>query len=388
MLTAIYIAIGAVLAVMVYFFTLFPRHFAAHFNNIRGVPLPPVDGETRERHADLFVADLHCDALMWERDVLERGRYGHVDLPRLAEGNVALQVFSAVTKFPLIPRSVGNRDWPDGVKPLVMAQRWPRRTWSSLPERAIHQARKLHAFAARSGGRLVVVRTADDLNRFVSQRPKRPDTVAGVLLLEGAHALDGDPENVDRFFDAGYRIMGLVHFFDTDVGGCTHGETRGGITDLGRDVVRRMERLGMIVDLAHASSRLIRDVSEIAKRPVIVSHTGVKGTCDNPRNLSDEDIRRVAATGGVIGIGFWKTAVCGGDVGAIARAIRHAVDLVGAERVALGSDFDGGVHTPFDSAGLGHLTKALGDAGFDHNDIVNIMGGNALRLLRAHLPAI
>jgi microsomal dipeptidase-like Zn-dependent dipeptidase len=124
----------------------------------------------------------------------------------------------------------------------------------------------------------------------------------------------------------------------------------------------------------------------MARRPVVVSHAGVRGTCDNTRNLSDAQLRAVAANGGVVGIGFWDTATCGTDARAIARSIAHAVRVAGPDHVALGSDFDGAVATPFDATGVPQVTEALLDAGLDEAAIARVMGGNAVRLLRATLP--
>ena len=124
----------------------------------------------------------------------------------------------------------------------------------------------------------------------------------------------------------------------------------------------------------------------LAAEPVVVSHTGVKGTCDNIRNLSDIQIREVAGTGGVIGIGYWDTAVCGSDAAAIARAIRYTIDLVGIDAVALGSDFDGAIAAPFDTTGYAVLVDALLQAGFREGDIAKIMGENVARVLAAVLP--
>jgi microsomal dipeptidase-like Zn-dependent dipeptidase len=142
----------------------------------------------------------------------------------------------------------------------------------------------------------------------------------------------------------------------------------------------------MLVDVAHASARTIDDVLQMAKRPVIVSHTGVRGTCDNNRNLTDEQLRRIAETGGVVGIGFWDTAVCGEDAAAIAKAIRYAANTIGTNAVALGSDFDGAVKTPFDVSGMALITEALLRENFSEDEIKQIMGGNVLRLLSENLP--
>jgi membrane dipeptidase len=187
-------------------------------------------------------------------------------------------------------------------------------------------------------------------------------------------------------FDAGIRMMAPTHFFDNDIAGSAHGVAKGGLTEKGKDLIRRMEAKHMIVDIAHASPATIDEVLAMAKRPVVVSHTGVKGTCDNTRNLSDDHLRAIAKTGGVIGIGFWDTAVCGSDAKAIARAIRYTVNLIGIEHVGLGSDFDGAIPAPFDTTGLAQITDALLAEGFSENDIEKIMGGNLIRLLKENLP--
>jgi len=230
-----------------------------------------------------------------------------------------------------------------------------------------------------------VIENKRDLRAFVERR-KNEQIVAGWLGIEGAHALDGKLENVDVLYDAGFRMMSPSHFFDNDIGGSAHGTEKGGLTELGKQVISRMESKKMLVDVAHASSQTIDNVLAIATRPVVVSHTGVKGSCDNQRNLSDDQLRRIAATGGVIGIGFWDTAVCGTDATAIAKAIRYAANIAGTEHVALGSDFDGSVKAPFDTSGETLITEALIAEGFSDDDIARIMGGNILKLLEVCLP--
>ena len=142
----------------------------------------------------------------------------------------------------------------------------------------------------------------------------------------------------------------------------------------------------MLIDLAHASRLLIDDVLGMTTRPVLVSHTGVEGTCKGTRNLSDKHLQAIAATGGVIGIGYWDAAVCATSGAAIVNAIRYTVDRVGVEHVALGPDFNGTIHAPFDVTGLPQLTQGLFEAGFSHADIAAIMGGNVQRLLLSSLP--
>ena len=194
---------------------------------------------------------------------------------------------------------------------LALAQRWPLATWRSRLARAEHQAAKLDALAAGSAGRLSVIRTAGDLETFLAARAQDPARVAGLLGIEGAQALDGTLAGVDRLFAAGVRMIGLAHFFDNPVAGSSAGVDKDGLTPLGREVVTRMQALGIAIDLAHVSPASVADALALATKPVVVSHTGVAATCAGPRNLTDEQIRGIAATGGVIGIAYFEAAVCG-----------------------------------------------------------------------------
>ena len=142
----------------------------------------------------------------------------------------------------------------------------------------------------------------------------------------------------------------------------------------------------MIIDLAHASERMCDDVLDMATRPVVVSHTGLRSVCANNRNLSDRLLRRITAGGGMVAIGYWDVAVGGDDARAIARSLRTAVKLAGPENVALGSDFDGYIRAPFDVSGLAQLTEALLAEGFSPGEIRAVMGENTLRFLQRWLP--
>ncbi len=337
-------------------------------------------------HQKLVVVDLHADSLLWGRNLLLRSARGHVDVPRLSEGNVALQVFTVVTKIPKRLNLNHNDDDSDEITKLAVVEAWPPSTWRSLKERALYQAKRLQLMAIGSGGKLILIRTSDDLNKFLVLRQSNPGIVGAVLGLEGAHALEGDLNNLDTLFDSGFRIISPTHFFDNDLAGSSTGARKTGLTRRGRELVSRMEAKHIILDLAHASSSSIDDITRIATRPVIVSHTGVKGTCNNPRNLSDKEISEVAKTGGVIGIGYWNTAVCGTSAKEIAKAIRYAVNVAGIEHVGIGSDFDGSTTVPFDSTGLVQVTDALLREGFSPSEIRLIMGENSLRVLRETLP--
>jgi len=355
-------------------------------NAILEAPPYAVSKRAAALHQRLLIADLHADSLLWGRPLAERATRGQLDVPRMLEANEALQFFTVVTQSPKNLNLESNTGDTDELTPAYIVRLKSPSTWFSRTARALDQAADLRRAARSSGGRLVLVRSRADLASFLERRQTDPRLVAGILGIEGAHALDGKLENLDALDRAGFRMIGLAHFFDNEFAGSAHGAKKYGLTAPGRELVREMERRKILVDLAHASAQTIDDVTAMATRPVLVSHTGVRGTCDNQRNLSDAQLKKIAATGGVIGIGFWDVATCGKDAAAIVRAIRHTVGVVGVDHVALGSDFDGAVVEPFDVTGLPLITQGLLDAGFSDADVAKLMGGNVFRLLRETLP--
>jgi len=381
------VAAGFVVLVLItaaIFFSVVPRLVDNRLNKTRARTF--ASQRARDLHRSLNVADLHADSLLWGRDLLARNSRGQVDIPRLIDGNVALQVFSMPTKTPRglnIQRNTGDSDqifW------LALAQRWPISAWNSLTERALYQAGRLQNMAEHSQGRFVLIRSSQDLSLYLQRRQNDKAITAGILSIEGAHALDGRLDNLARLYDAGYRMISVAHFFDNEFGGSSAGVKKDGLTEKGRELIAQMERKRIIVDLAHSSNQTIDDVLAIASRAVVVSHTGVKGTCDNNRNLSDAQIRAIAQRGGIIGIGYWSTATCGRDAHAIARALKHAAAVGGVEHIALGSDFDGAIEAPFDAEGVVHVTDALLNEGFTEREIRLVMGENVLRFMRENLP--
>jgi membrane dipeptidase len=372
-------------AVLVVAWLLLPGIVERRFNRTLHAPPYQPSAQTQALHGALTVADLHADSLLWGRNLLRRSNQGHIDLPRLAEGNVSIQAFTVVTTSPRGLNIYQNSDSTDMIHYIAMFEGWPPRTWSSPKQRALYQAARLQKFAGQSKGALTILRSRSDLQKFLTTRGST-HAVAGFLGAEGAQPLEGRLENLDELYAAGFRMMAPTHFTDTAIAGSAAGMSKGGLTALGRQWVRAMESHHMLIDLAHASPATLRDVTAMATRPLIVSHTGVKGTCNNPRNLSDDELRAVARTNGVIGIGLWDTATCGSDARATARAIHYAMNIVGADHVALGSDFDGGVTTPFDSSGWALLTGALLQEGISEQDIHKIMGENVVRVLLEVLP--
>jgi membrane dipeptidase len=364
-----------------------PSLVEKRFNPVNDFAAQLLSPASQALHRSLTIADLHADSLLWGRDLSKLSSYGQVDVPRLLQGNVALQILTVVTKVPAPLLLEGNSDRSDNITKLAILQRWPIPSWFSLKERALYQAQRFQTLEQKAPGKFRTIETKQDLSNYLAQRQQNQAITAGLLGLEGAQALEGKIENLDRLYEAGFRLIGLAHFFDTEVSGSAHGIHRGGLTHFGREVVKRIEDLGLIIDLAHASPQTIDEVLQITHRPILVSHTGVQGTCNNARNLSDRQLQQIARANGVIGIGFWKTAVCGEDVSAIIRAIRYVVDRVGVDYVALGSDFDGAVRMPFDVANLGQITEALQKEGFTETDIRKMMGLNVIHFLQQVLPA-
>ncbi|UOR16237.1 dipeptidase [Qipengyuania aquimaris] len=373
------LVIGGLLA----FFIFAPGYVERDLNRIDGEPLIEVSQEARDLHETLQIVDLHSDTLLWKRDMLDRADRGHVDLPRLREGNVALQVFSSVTKSPRDQNYDSNTGETDNITPLVIGQLQPLRTWSSLLERSLWHATKLDRAVEEERDTLFQIHGQEDVERLLRSRDTGRDSVGAMLSIEGLHNLEGDPANLEKLHAAGFRMAGLTHFFDNDLAGSMHGVDKGGLTEMGRAVVRRMEELGMIVDIAHCSPACVADILAMARRPVVSSHGGVQATCEVNRNLTDDQIRGVARTGGIIGVGYWPGAVCDTSPRSVAKAMRHIRDLVGIEHVALGSDFDGSVTTRFDTSELTQVTQALMDEGFTVEEIRAAMGENALRVLAA-----
>jgi len=345
-----------------------------------------ISDEARDLHASLIAADLHSDTLLWNRDILDRGDRGHVDVPRLVEGGVAVQVFSTVTKAPKALNYEENTGDSDQVTGATIIQLWPMRTWGSLYERARYQAQRLDKAAKRSDGALVFLRSQADLHSVMDARSNGETVTGGLMATEGSHALEGSLENIQNLYDEGFRMMGLHHFFDNELGGSLHGVSQAGLTDFGRDAVKEMNRLGIMIDVAHSSETVVDEVLKLSTTPLVVSHTGMRGACDSPRNISDNHMLRIAAAGGLIGIGYWDGAVCDPSPAGVAKSIAYAVNLLGQEYVALGSDYDGATSVYFDTSELSALTQALLDEGLNENQIRAVMGGNQIRFFERQLP--
>ena len=184
-------------------------------------------------------------------------------------------------------------------------------------------------------------------------------------------------------------MMGLQHFFDNELGGSLHGVKKGGLSKFGEEAVRAMATKNIIIDVAHSSYDSVRDTLAVTDAPIIISHGGIRGECkaSHARNLPDDLLKKIAQRRGLIGVGYFHPAVCDAQPKGIAASLIEAVNLLGEDVVALGSDFDGSVTTHLDTSELAIITQELKTRGMSERVIKKVMGGNVKRFLLENLPA-
>ena len=325
--------------------------------------------DAKALHAEHPAIDLHADTLMWSRwlgydlhkahepPLFKAALGGHVDVPRMREGGMGAQFFGLVS-LPIAERMRG------------------------LARVIEEQIDVLEVALARSPSALRLAKTADEVEAC------RRDGVLGALLgIEGAHALEGDVDRVAAFARRGVRYLGLLHFSANEVGYPAYGRGRRdgeGLTPFGVRVVEACEEHGVIVDLSHINKRGFLEACRIARKPPIVSHTGVLGAHEHWRNIDDEQLRAVADRGGCVGVIFCPEFLGGDGIAPVVRHMKHILDVVGEEGVALGSDWDGFIvptRELKDPRGLPLLTDALLAAGFSRTAIGKALRGNVMRVL-------
>ena len=346
-----------------------------------------VSDKARELHKTLFIGDWHSDSALWNRDLSKTYDYGHVDIPRMQTGNMALQMFTTVTKSPsgqnYDSNETGSRD---NITALAIVQGWPIKTWTSLYERAVYQSQKIHKLSEENPNDLMLIKSKSDLSNFIEKRKKDSTLIGGLIGTEGSHALDGELENIKKLYDHGFRMMSLHHFFDNKLGGSLHGTSGGGLTPFGENAVKLMQDLEIIIDVSHSSENVVKDVLKLSSRPLVVSHTGFNGHCESPRNISDDLMKSIANKGGIIAIGYWDGAVCDNSPKSVAEALMYGIGLVGENHLSLGSDFDGSITPGFDTSELIAITDWLIKLDATESQIRKIMGNNMLLFIQTYLP--
>ena len=348
----------------------------------RAWPAAPVDAEVVAFHRSCIVVDLHVDTFLWVRlfgyDLGQRHHNRlpftpfawHADLPRLAEGGVGAVGFGIVVN----PRTVR----PELMLPLKMLAWYER---ESGIDAVLHTLDLMHETAQRYPQQLAIVSTATDI-----RAAHAAGKVSGLPCLEGTHGIEGSLDNVHKAQAHGLRSIGLVHFQATEAAyPMTVAEFEGkGLTDFGRELIGEMERIKLLVDLAHVNDAGFADALVAMKRPFMVSHTGCRAVHAHRRNLTDEQIRAVADRGGVIGMVFEASFIADhADLERVLDHFDHAVKVGGEDVVAIGSDWDGFI-IPVDGledvTTLPVLTAGLLKRGHRPETVRKILGENALRV--------
>ncbi len=315
------------------------------------LPLP------REVHMSATVVDLHCDTLLevqaGKRRLDQRSSQGHIDLPRLREGGVAAQVFAVY----VAPR---------------MASRGPAR--------AMELIAAFDAAIAQSPALVTHVTTVEGI-----EKARSTGKVAAVLSVENGDALGGEKGALEGLYRRGVRMMGLTWNPSNALGDGALGREHGGLTPLGRAVLRRMVELGIVIDVSHLSEASFWDAMREVEAPVVASHSNAAALHVHPRNLTDDQLRAIAARGGVVGVNFYPGFLGAATLDRAVDHILHMARVMGVDHVALGSDYDGISQAPAgleDVSRLPNLTARLLERGMPAEDVRKVLGGNALRVFR------
>jgi membrane dipeptidase len=368
-------------------------------------------------HMDAIVIDGHADTISRflddGEDLGTDTRKGHLDLPRMFLGGLDAQFMSCWVE----PKYVQRKE---------------------AAKRALRMIDAVKQWAAKYPDRLAIARTAADVRRAAAQKK-----VCGILCIEGGHAIEDDLGLLRSFFELGVRYMTLT--WNNSLSWAEAARDPGkvkGLTDFGREVVREMNRLGMLVDLSHVSENTFYDAIAVANTPVIASHSCARALCDHVRNLRDDQLKALAKNGGVVGVNFYsgflsqtfydrkkKADLADDDERAAARAapqadpgamdkalkaisrkydaseaemsrppldllidhIEHIAKVAGIDHVGLGSDFDGVTALPEgidDCSQLPNLTRRLLERGFSPGDVRKVLGENFLRVMEQSIDRV
>lgn len=358
-------------------------------------------------HFSSIVLDTHDDTTQRffskDYDLGKQNADGHVDIPRMREGGMNAIFFSI---------------WIDG-----------RIVGPPAVEKALDQIDAVRENVKKYSQDIVLARTADDVRRAHAQ-----GKIAALMGVEGGHMIGNDIRIVRIFADLGVRYMTLTHFYNDEwADSSTDKPTHNGLTDFGKDIVREMNRQGIVVDISHVSDKTFYDALEVSKAPLLASHSSCRALCNHVRDMSDDMIKALAAKGGVIQINYEKSFIdqdykdaydkqtggvvehmsevtknCNNDEACISREmsamqqkltaegklphvswerivdhIDHAAKLVGSGHVGLGSDFDGAdmPEGMEDCSKLPKITEALLRKGYSESDVRKILGENTLRVM-------
>ena len=340
-------------------------------------PLPVVvSPEAAEIHRSGLLFDGHND-LPWRLreeanssfakcDLRQPQPGMHTDIERLRQGGVKAQFWSVYVP---VSTALGNESFLTTMQQIDL----------------------VHAMCQQYPEVFEIALTSEDVRRITAA-----GKIASLMGVEGGHSIENSLANLQRLYDRGARYMTLTHSKNTPwADSCSDEPKCNGLSDFGREVVREMNRIGMLVDISHVSPKTMHDVLDTTRAPVIFSHSSVKAVCDHPRNVPDDVLARLPENGGVVMINFFSRFVVPtaegpqdesrrGTIHDVVDHIAHAVKIAGVDHVGLGSDFDGITSTPVgleDVATYPAITQLLLERGFDREGIHKILGGNVLRAM-------
>ena len=336
-----------------------------------------VSAKAREVHFGGMLFDGHND-LPWE--IREQGKSSfdeldisrpqpslHTDIPRLREGGLKAQFWSVYVPA----ETMDTRD--------------------SLLQ-TLHQINIVKAMYKRYPETFEQALSAADVERVV-----KSGKIASMMGVEGGYSIEEDIGNIERLYNEGVRYMTLTHSRSLSWADSATDEPKaGGLTEFGREVIREMNRLGMLVDLSHVSVETMKQSLEVSSAPVIFSHSSARAICDHPRNVPDEVLPLVKKNGGVIMVNFFSAFVvpteqlkvnpkARGTIYDVVNHIDHLVQKCGVDHVGIGSDFDGVPRLPEQLESVAtypRITQLLLDRGYSAEDVRKVLGGNVMRVLR------
>ena len=326
--------------------------------------------QAHEVHNRVLTLDTHCDTPMFFPQGIhfeQRDPRILVDLHKMTEGRQDATIMVSYLPQPKIGETFSSKVDFDVKGPTEYAD-------------LIFD--KIEEIVSANADYLALARTPGDL--YENKRHGRKSIMLGI---ENGLALGGELKNVEHFAQRGVVYITLCHNGDNDLcDSCRGCNTHGGVSRFGEQVIREMNRLGLMVDLSHAGDRSFYDALDISQTPIVCSHSSCRALCDHPRNLTDDQMRRLAAKGGVMQVTLYNGFLVKDGQATVLDAIahlEHAIHVMGVDHVGLGTDFDGdgGICGLRDSSELLQFTRQLLARRYSERDIQKIWGGNFLRVM-------
>ena len=331
-----------------------------------------------ELHSRILTLDTHCDTPMFFHegvDFTKRDSHILVDLHKMTDGRQDATIMVAY-----LPQPKEGQEFYENIKPN---QAFPKGRLSITPATYADSIFDIiESTVARVPDYIGIARTSADL--YANKQMGKKSIMLGI---ENGLAIEHSLDKLRHFADRGIVYMTLCHNGDNDICDSARGcNTHNGVSEFGEQVIKEMNRLGIMVDMSHAGEKSFYDALEISEKPIVCSHSNSRILCDHPRNLTDDQLRAIAAKGGVVHTTFYhgflqKTGEA--DILDGIKHLEHAIDIMGIDHVGIGTDFDGdgGVRGMRDASDIQQFTRQLLRRRYSESDIAKIWGGNWLRVM-------